>query len=175
MKIATLPYLPQFILENPDIAELLESEQIELDYLSECIELLRVQTTISTASIYLDRYEKIMAMDINPSLSDKERIGRVLAKLNSRVTATKDNIIHEIKRMTGHQVTVTEYYDQYCFIVYLIQNDLSDAFVQAVRNYLDEIKPAHLAYDLSLTRNEEAQIHIGGNYIISGIMKWEVV
>ena len=66
MRIATLQFLPQFILDNPDIAELLESEHIEIDHVSECIELLRMQTTISTASIYLDRYEQIMAMDVSP-------------------------------------------------------------------------------------------------------------
>lgn len=150
MRIATLQFLPQFILDNPDIAELLESEQLELDYVSECIELLRMQTTVSTASIYLDRYEQIMAMDVSPSLSDTERIGRILAKLNTRTTATPEAIKTIVRSFTGSDTDIEEHFSDYSFLVFIKRENDQVIRMKDIRDAIDVIKPAHLAYQLSV-------------------------
>ena len=41
MRIDSLSYLPQFIIQNPDIRELLEAEQNEIDMLEDYVELIR--------------------------------------------------------------------------------------------------------------------------------------
>lgn len=150
MRIATLQFLPRFILDNPDIAELLEAEQIEIDYLSECIELLRMQTTVSTSSIYLDRYEQIMAMDISPSLSDTERIGRILAKLNTRTTATPEAIKTIVRSFTGSDTYIEEHFSDYSFLVFIKRENDQVIRMKDIRDAIDVIKPAHLAYQLSV-------------------------
>lgn len=46
MRIDSLSYLPQFIIQNPDIRELLEAEQNEIDMLEDYVELIRDQVFI---------------------------------------------------------------------------------------------------------------------------------
>lgn len=150
MNIASLQFLPQFILSNPDIKELLDAEQSEIDRLSECIELLRMQTTVSTASLYLDRYEQIMAMDISPSLSDTERIGRILAKLNTRTTATPEAIKTIVRSFTGSDTEIEEHFNDYSFLVFIKRENDQVIRMKDIRDAIDVIKPAHLAYQLSV-------------------------
>lgn len=173
MSLLDQQMLPQFIRNMKQMRELLEAEQIELDRMYNVIKEQEKQLCINTADQKLARYEQMFALDPT-GLTAIERRRNLIAKLNARITATKQNMIHEIQRLTGHPVEIKEYYDQYMFTVGLIQNDLSDAFVRAVRLYLDEIKPAHLGYDLSLIRYEESLIKEGIGMVLSSIMSWEV-
>lgn len=51
MRIDSISYLPQFIIENPDIKELLEAEQQELDLFENYVELIRDQVYIYIQSV----------------------------------------------------------------------------------------------------------------------------
>ena len=112
MRIDTQSFFPQFMLDNPDIKELLEVEQIELDRFADYIELIRQQVYISEASLFLDRYEKMFNLEVNTALSDKERIGRLLAKFNTRANATIDSIKNVVTLVSGNECDITEFYDQ---------------------------------------------------------------
>lgn len=164
--------LPYFIRSMKQMKELLHAEQQELDHMLKIIEEQEKQLCIDTAEEKLHRYEQLFLLK-SENLTINERRRNIKAKLNARITARKSDMIYEIQQLTGHPTEIEEYYDQYYFMVGLVQNDLSSAFVAVVRNYLDEIKPAHLGYDLSLIRYEETTQRIGGNMIMSSIMTWD--
>ena len=63
-------FFPSSLLNNPDVLELLHAEQEELDFFFDYVELMRNQTAISSASIYLDRYERMFGLEVSPALSE---------------------------------------------------------------------------------------------------------
>lgn len=146
MRIDTLNFLPQFLLDNPDMAELLSVEQRELNNFFDYIELMRNQPTISTASIYLSRYEKMFGLGVSPALSDSERIGRVLAKLNTRTNSTVEAIKVVVSSITGCNTDIEEYCDQYMFMIDVLRDNSQLISVEDIKTAVEIIKPAHLAF-----------------------------
>lgn len=146
MRIDTLNFLPQFLLSNPDMAELLSAEQKELENFFDYIELMRNQPTISTASIYLSRYEKMFGLGISPALSDSERIGRILAKMNTRTNSTVEAIKVVVSSITGCSTDIEEYYDQYMFMIDVLRDNRQLISVEDIKAAVEIIKPAHLAF-----------------------------
>lgn len=146
MRIDTLNFLPQFLLSNPDMAELLSAEQKELENFFDYIELMRNQPTISTASIYLSRYEKMFGLGISPALSDSERIGRILAKMNTRTNSTVEAIKVVVSSISGCSTDIEEYYDQYMFMIDVLRDNSQLISIEDIKAAVEIIKPAHLAF-----------------------------
>lgn len=146
MRIDTLSFFPQFILDNPDVKELLEAEQNELDRFMDYIELMRNQTAISTSSIYLSRYEKMFGLNVNSSLTDQERIGRILAKLNTRTNSTVEAIKTVVSSITSCPTDIEEYYDQYTFMIDVLRDNDVIINIEDIKEAVEIIKPAHLAF-----------------------------
>lgn len=146
MRIDTLNFLPQFLLSNPDMAELLSAEQKELENFFDYIELMRNQPTISTASIYLSRYEKMFGLGISPALSDSERIGRILAKMNTRTNSTVEAIKVVVTSISGCSTDIEEYYDQYMFMIDVLRDNSQLISVEDIKAAVEIIKPAHIAF-----------------------------
>lgn len=150
MRIDTVNYLPRFLLTNPDVSELLNAEQIELDKFMNYVELMREQPFINSASIYLSRYERMFGLNVNPTLSNKERIGRILAKLNTRTNSTISAIKTVVSSITGCDTDITEYYDQYKFMLDILRDNSQIINLEDVKEAIEIIKPAHLAFGITM-------------------------
>ena len=150
MRIDSLSYLPQFIIQNPDIKELLEAEQNEIDLLEDYVELIRNQVYISSASIYLDRYEKMFGLEVNESLSVQERSAKILAKLNTRTNSTVEAIKTVVSSISKCSTDIEEYYDSYTFMIDIIRDNNDIINIEDIKFAVDIIKPAHLAYRIQM-------------------------
>lgn len=150
MRIDSLSFLPQFILDNPDIKELLEAEQNELDIFNDYVEMMRNQTSISTSSIYLERYERMFGLNVNASLTDQERIGRILAKLNTRTNSTVQAIKTVVSSITGCPTDIEEYYNQYAFMIDVLRDNNVIINIEDIKEAVEIIKPAHLAFAIMM-------------------------
>ncbi len=148
MRIDTLYFLPQFLLNNPDVLELLHAEQEELDFFFDYVELMRNQTAISSASIYLDRYERMFGLEVSPALSNSERIGRILAKLNTRTNSTVEAIKTVVSSITGCDTGIKEYYDRYTFMIDVLRDNEQLINIEDIKAAVEIIKPAHLAFSI---------------------------
>lgn len=148
MRIDTLNYLPNFILNNPDVNELLVSEQIELDRFFELVEIMRLQTNINTASIYLSRYERIFGLEVNTSLSDEERISRILAKMNTHTNSTVEAIKTVVSSFTKSETDIDEIYNEYRFKVNINRDNLQLINLEDIKSAISIIKPAHLLFSI---------------------------
>ena len=150
MRIDSLSYLPQFIIQNPDIRELLEAEQNEIDMLEDYVELIRDQVFISSASIYLDRYEKMFGLEVNDALSIQERSAKILAKLNTRTNSTVEAIKTVVSSISKCSTDIEEYYDSYTFMIDIIRDNNDIINIEDIKFAVDIIKPAHLAYRIQM-------------------------
>lgn len=148
MRIDSLNYLPQFILDNPDMKELLNAEQEELDLFFDFIELMRNQTSINTSSIYLSRYEKIFGLNVSPAISDSERIGRLLAKMNTRTNSTVEAIKAVVTSITGCETDIDEFYSQYKFMIHVLRDNDKTINIEDIKDLVEIVKPAHLAFGI---------------------------
>lgn len=175
MRIDSIYFFPKFMLKNKDFNEVLKVCQKELDRFFKYIERLRDQTTISNSSLYLDRYEKMFGISVNKSLSNEERIKRLLVKLNTRTNATVDAIETVIFSLTGCSTKITEVYDQYAFAVE-IKNDRNKVInIEDVRATVETIKPAHLSYLLYLVDHYETCSKVAITTLKSNILYFEEV
>lgn len=161
--------LPEFVLAMSEMKELLNAIQPEIDRIEYFITALLRQLIINDADMLLERYEQIYNLN-GAGLTIEERRKNLLAKENAVYSSTRQNILNELKNMTGLPVEITEIFDQDMFTVNLIQNNLSDEFVSAIRNYLDMVKPAHIAYLLSLVRYEETKTRIAVSTVYSKLL-----
>lgn len=161
--------LPKFVVECDEVKDLLQSEQLELDKMTNEINRLVQELYISKSTALLSRYEKIFDLS-GAGLTIEERRRQLTAKLNAQYLCTKQSLVHDIQAMTGLPVELTENYAAYTFAVSLIQNNLSEAFVEAVKKHLDMIKPAHLAYVISLVKYDESMIRVGIPIIHSSLL-----
>lgn len=160
MRIDSLSFLPQFILDNPDVKELLEAEQNELDRFINYVEMMRNQTSISTASIYLERYEKMFGLNVNGSLTDQERVGKILAKLNTRTNSTVEAIKTVVSSITGCPTDIEEYYDQYTFMIDVLRDNDVIINIEDIKEAVEIIKPAHLAFAVMMCWKFTIGIHV---------------
>lgn len=151
-------YLPLWLQNMQQMDELLTAESKELDRLHNALEEYIRELSLSTANDLLARYEKMFDLT-GDGLTQEERRKNLIAKLNARYTASRQSIYNELTAMTGLPVEIEEHPEQYLFLVNIVQSNLSDAFVAAIRSYLDMIKPAHIAYDLTLVRYEQSSIN----------------
>lgn len=167
-------YLPFWLQNMKEMDELLTAESKELDRLHNVLEEYIRELSLNTASELLSRYEKMFDL-MGEGLTQDERRKNLIAKLNARYTATKQSIYNELTTMTGLPVEIEEHPEQYLFLVNIVQSNLSDAFVAAIRSYLDMIKPAHIAYDLTLIRHEQSSINARYAVLHSSILDFEEV
>lgn len=167
-------YLPLWLQNMQQMNELLQAESKELDRLHNALEEYIRELSLNTANELLSRYEKMFDLK-SEGLTQDERRKNLIAKLNARYTATKQSIYNELTAMTGLPVEIEEHPEQYLFLVNIVQSNLSDAFVVAIRSYLDMIKPAHIAYDLTLVRYEQSSINAKYAVLHSSILDFKEV
>lgn len=150
MKINSVHYFPQFILNNPDVLELLDAEQNELNRFGDYVELMRDQMFISTSNLYLNRYEKAFGIANDDGLNDQERIGRVLAKLNTRTNSTKDAIKAVVTSITKCDTDIEEHFNDYTFTIDVLRSNEQIINIESIKEAVEIIKPAHLAFQVQM-------------------------
>ncbi|MFR5264447.1 putative phage tail protein [Clostridium sp.] len=94
----------------------------------------------------LGRYETIFGLPINPTIAITERIARIKAKLQGTGTTSIDVIKNICLGFTDGRVEVVENNENYEFIVTFLSGSINDS--KELIKQIDEIKPAHLNYQL---------------------------
>lgn len=152
-------YLPLYERESKVIQEIMKAQEIEIDKLRLSIEDLEKQLFIDTATWGLAVYEKKLKLPIRPNKSLEERrsiikakmrgVGKVdLAMIKSIVEAYTRSIVDiifdgRIKIEISNERTITL--------------NMQDMF-----NAIEEVKPAHLDYDVTLNyKQKSSEIYIG--------------
>ncbi len=154
MAINDIYTLPKKVTKIPQMKELLQTEQTELDLICSYIEELKKELNINSCTNLIDRYERIFNLNANSSDSLEERRTKIIAKLNARGMTTVESIEEIAELLTECKCTVTEDYGNYQFIVnieFLPSEESKKLKYLLVQ--IDEVKPAHLNCVIHLVYN----------------------
>ena len=101
----------------------------------------------------LDWWENKYGIETNNLLSYEEQREIVKAKKCGRGTTIKAMIKTTAERFSGGECKIIEHNGEYYFTVHFIGVKGIPKNMQAFKDMLDLIKPAHLAYDFAYTYN----------------------
>lgn len=152
-----------FAASMKELRELFEAEQPELDLIEARLEDIIKQFYVKTATWSIGRWENDFLIEHDSTLSIEQRRAMLLAKINSRTTATiamLENMVKQI--MDAKQVVITENTADYSFTIYVNTAFLVHNFnVADVAVYL--ARPAHLNYKFinELIRKLDAEFRYG--------------
>lgn len=155
--------LPQFVAEMKEMQDILQAEQIEIDTLETVLQDIAQQFYIQSATYSLDEWEAEFGLERNPGLTQAQRRGRVLAKLNTTTPATISMLENLVQQVLGtDRVTIIEYPAEYRFEVFVHSQYLVSNIAIADKAVYDA-RPAHLAYNFvnALVRQASSKICIG--------------
>ena len=146
-----LEYLPGFYHNSDVIRSFMESNSIEVDTLKAYVEDLSKNLYIKTATWGLDLFEEELGLATDKSISYEERRERILAKKRGNGTTTKAMIKNTAEAFAGGEVEVIENFNDYSFIVKFVGVLGIPKNLTLFKNMIEEIKPAHLNYELAFT------------------------
>ena len=146
-----LEYLPSFYHNSDVIRSFMESNSIEVDTLKAYIEDLSKNLYVKTATWGLDLFEEELGLTTDKSISYEERRERILAKKRGNGTTTKAMIKNTAEAFSGGEVEVIENFNDYSFVVKFVGVKGIPKNLTLFKNMIEEIKPAHLNYELAFT------------------------
>ena len=146
-----LEYLPSFYHNSDIIKTFMESNSIEVDTLKAYIEDLIKNLYVKTATWGLDLFEEELGLATDKSISYEERRERILAKKRGNGTTTKAMIKNTAEAFSGGEVEVIEDFNDYSFVVKFVGVKGIPKNLTLFKNMIEEIKPAHLNYELAFT------------------------
>ena len=146
-----LEYLPSFYHNSDVIKSFMESNSIEVDTLKAYVEDLSKNLYVKTATWGLDLFEEELGLVTDKSISYEERRERILAKKRGNGTTTKAMIKNTAEAFSGGEVEVIENFNDYSFVVKFVGIKGIPKNLTLFKNMIEEIKPAHLNYELAFT------------------------
>ena len=146
-----LKYLPSFYHNSNIVKAFMESNNIEVDTLKAYVEDLNKNLYVKTATWGLDLFEEELGLITDKSLSYEERRERILAKKRGNGTTTKAMIKNTAEAFSGGEVEVIENFSDYSFIVKFVGVKGIPKNLTLFKKMIEEIKPAHLNYELAFT------------------------
>ena len=149
--INLLDYLPSFYHNSNVIRSFIDSNSIEANILKDYVEDLNNNLYVKTATWGLDLFEEELGLTTDKSISYEERRERILAKKRGNGTTTKAMIKNTAEAFSGGEVEVIENFNDYSFIVKFIGTKGIPKNLTLFRKMIEEIKPAHLNYELAFT------------------------
>lgn len=144
-------YLPFYYTNSRVIKSLISSTATEIGALRYTADDLLKQFFVSTATWGLDLWEKELGLDTDSSKSYVHRREMILAKLRGTGTTTKQMIKNAAMAFSGGEVEVIEYPAESRFVVQFIGVMGIPQNMPGFTAMLDQIKPAHLAYEFKYT------------------------
>lgn len=139
-------YAPQFLARVKEIQEIYAAQGYEMGILQYCVDDMRRQFFIQTATWGLANWENVFGITTNMALSYEDRREILLAKIRGQSTTTKEMIISTAATFSGGEVDIVEDCGNNRFIIRFIGIKGIPRNMNAFIEMLEEIKPAHLAY-----------------------------
>ena len=146
-----LEYLPSFYHNSDIVKAFMESSSIEVDTIKAYVEDLSKNLYVKTATWGLDLFEEELGLVTDKSISYEERRERILAKKRGNGTTTKAMIKNTAEAFSGGEVEVIEDFNDYSFVVKFVGIKGIPKNLTLFKNMIEEIKPAHLNYELAFT------------------------
>lgn len=144
-------YVPPFLAEIRELAEIYRTEGYEAGRLRHDLEDLLDQCFITTATWGLVLWEQMYGIEPNLSLSYEQRREILMSRLRGQGTTTKAMVREAAAAFSGGEVQVIEDNPNCHFIIRFVGVKGIPRNMQAFIDMLEEIKPAHLSYGFQYT------------------------
>lgn len=144
-------YLPDVVTDIEEFKVINTGMWAEIDELY--AELIEVdsQFNLDTATWYLDVLERELGLN-QKNLTNEQRVALIRAKIQARSTTTVKLIEDVLSNFTNSRVFVDEHYNEYLIKVSIYNSPNRDISMSAMRKLIDDIKPAHLIFEYSISR-----------------------
>lgn len=145
--------LPDYYKGNLTMKELQDILSADMDNLATAFDKTINQCFVNTATDLLSRYEKIFGLQVDVSKSDEFRRERIRAKIRGTGTVTKQMIKDVASSYSNGEVEVIEDPANYSFKIKFVGTKGIPANMTDLTLTIQEIKPAHLAFEFEFTYN----------------------
>lgn len=140
-------YAPEFMMQIIEMKEIYEAEGIQIGNLFYAMQSVIDQMFLTSATWGLQRWEKLFGIKSSLDLSYERRREIIQAHLRGTGTTTIEMIKETAIAFSGGEVEITEDAENSRFIVCFIGIKGTPPNMKSFINMLEEIKPAHLAYE----------------------------
>lgn len=145
-------YLPENYEGSCETRIIQEAIQAELNALWQGREDLLAQLDPNTATWGLSYWEKAFGLPVIETLPYSTRRSRIIARIRGTGTTTVARLQSVVETFCpGCEVSIVEHYSQYVVEIKLILTDQSVDDMDGLKDQLDRIMPAHLAWGISYT------------------------
>ena len=144
-------YVPPFIWQIPEMKAIYDAQGAELGSLYYYIDDLLKQCFIDTATWSLSLWEEEFGIETNLSQSYEQRREIIKAKKRGQGTTTKAMLKNVAEAFSGGQCNIIEHSEDYYFIIQFVGIKGIPRNMQAFKNMLEDVKPAHLGYTFLYT------------------------
>lgn len=140
--------LPRYYQDSPPVAELERVLGLEAEALLEAKEDTLAQLWVETATWGLDLWERWCGLPVDGTKPYSQRRQRVLAKLRGQSVSTAELIRSVVLAFVDGTVEIVEDHGAYSFLIRIVPDSGLPPDVDAIRDAVNEIKPAHLGMAL---------------------------
>ncbi|KYH35823.1 hypothetical protein CLTEP_02160 [Clostridium tepidiprofundi DSM 19306] len=141
-----LKYMPNYYRKSRVIDNLLNSYDREFRLLDYKINDFEDNLFVDSLNSYILRWEYILGIKSNNTKSLSYRRERIKSKLQANATTTKEQLKRICKIYCDSDVEIIEDYENYTFTIKFINTAGIPKNIEALKETIEEIKPAHLAY-----------------------------
>lgn len=138
---------PAFVTEKEEMHQLYIAQGYQVGFLRHALEDIVNQCFITTATWGLARWEKLFGISTNLLLTYEQRREQLMAKFRGQGTTTGQMIQETAAAFSGGDVDVIEDSAHGRFIVRFIGIKGIPRNMAGFISMLEQIKPAHLAYE----------------------------
>lgn len=132
----------------------------ELDRISVPVEELALQAFVDSATWGLKYWEELVGLPVREDLDYSTRRALVNEKLDKYHPINPEWLSQFLSGITGREVVVTENPKTYTFSI-KIGNGRNEYSLPLMIRRLDSVKPAHLAYDITLVYQDKISLQMG--------------
>ena len=164
-----LNYLPQSYGDSPETADLLEVMGWQTERLYDRYLDFLNQLQVCTASWGLSFWEQVYGIPVDVSKPEQERREVLYSKMRAIGSVTPESIRSIAAAFSEGETVLKEHFSEYRFSLILERNLESGGIGEALQKAIEEMKPAHLAWDYSIQAIVPKKILriSGGSYCIT--------
>ncbi|SKC82898.1 putative phage tail protein [Maledivibacter halophilus] len=154
-----MSYLPNYYATSKVITDVTNTQDLELKEFSDQIVKTLNEFFIDKSDFTLERWEKELGLPINNSKLKEHRRSIIKSKLRGHGTVTVNLIKNTAESYSNGEVEVIENNPDYSFKIKFVGTKGLPPNLEDLKATIEEIKPAHLAFDLEFTYNTNSYLH----------------
>lgn len=150
--------LPDYYLNSSEVITLQKAIEKEGNLSQSAVEDLLLQLFVDTATWGLTSWEKVYGIKTDITKDYDLRRSRIKSKMRGTGTTTMEMIKNVAESFVNGLVEIVEHNEQYKFDIKMMSVIGIPPNMEDLKDAIEELKPAHLAYEIILKFNTHEMI-----------------